>query len=174
MLGEAFGHRVDSSVGNKAVKMNRSKQILSNRETIVLNKDNRDKTCYKPSLTPHDETKLATNSRKQKDVTEPSHLSLNLNDGRWHRNAPDNTGLAKTHESVTCREKMKVCSVPSFEAEKIYAGAKFIKPPSPSVLPKPPSHWRGEHVCQDAAAQTACSKEMSVCLKTLLKLHEKP
>uniref|UniRef100_A0A672JXC5 Proline-rich nuclear receptor coactivator 1 n=1 Tax=Sinocyclocheilus grahami TaxID=75366 RepID=A0A672JXC5_SINGR len=77
------------------------------------------------------------------------------------RNAADNTQLPQRQENPTQTGKSTLSS----EAEKTYAG-----PPSPRVLPKPPSHWVGED-----ALQQHCSKEqISVHLKTLLKVRAEP
>lgn len=88
----------------------------------------------------------------------------------------DNSGPNSPKKPLHASNNVKILNEPPAEAaseylkdgEKVYAGAKFSEPPSPSVLPKPPSHWVGDNEPQQS---NQSREQMTVHLKSLLKVQ---
>lgn len=109
----------------------------------------------------------APHSAKKNDRSSPSkHSSLHQPPPREQKKPLHPSNNAKVVNPLTAQASPEYLK----DGDKVYAGAKFSEPPSPSVLPKPPSHWVGENEPQHSSQSR---EQMSVHLKSLLKVQDK-
>lgn len=87
------------------------------------------------------------NSAATWQVMQSGGKNQNLNNQNWNSSLSSPTLLFKS------------------QTNQNYAGAKFSEPPSPSVLPKPPSHW------VPVSFNPSDKETMTFQLKTLLKVQ---
>ncbi|XP_041815397.1 proline-rich nuclear receptor coactivator 1 [Chelmon rostratus] len=103
----------------------------------------------------------ASPSTKKKDNSSPKQPPLREQKKPLH--VSNSVRIVNTPPAEAAPEYLK-------DGDKVYAGAKFSEPPSPSVLPKPPSHWVGENEPQQS---NQSREQMTVHLKSLLKVQDK-
>ncbi|KAJ8008924.1 hypothetical protein DPEC_G00083470 [Dallia pectoralis] len=168
------------------IKQETKKEVLKSKSgRLERTTPPRGQSLHNPNR--NDPSAHNVNTRSQKNrhaISSGSVPSVKKNDNSCH---PKPTPPAPFQ--LLCREKkpfipadtLKIVNVSSAalipdvelrDGDKIYAGARFSEPPSPSVLPKPPSHWVGETTAPQSSDHSR--EQMTFHLKSLLKVQDKP
>ncbi|XP_051881122.1 proline-rich nuclear receptor coactivator 1 [Pristis pectinata] len=155
----------------KAIKSNMERYETISPHTQVMYCVSKTEECFQA---------LNATKKRNKHNLLPKKASVKRNENSHSLNAPSPEGcnvLKKeggkpvtpgNHYRSLKLQKVGLKSITTLQGDQNYAGPKFSEPPSPSVLPKPPSHWVGVH----ADYPEDGSKEiMTVHLKTLLKVN---
>ncbi|XP_067840996.1 proline-rich nuclear receptor coactivator 1 [Heptranchias perlo] len=155
----------------KVIKSNmgRSDQVIIQHTQFMYSVNKTEEYCQP----------LNTTKKRNKRNLPLKKTSIKRNEKNHNQNAPslercnilkkegEKPIISGNHCKNLKLRKVGLKSVLGLQGDQNYAGPKFSEPPSPSVLPKPPSHWVGAH-----AEYPDESKEiMTVHLKTLLKVN---
>jgi len=117
--------------------------------------------------------KRQRNSKSRDSTPSPKHHLMASN--RMNTSSPKEKAALKSRVVTAMRSP----SIPIPQPLNFnYAGAKFSEPPSPKVLPKPPSHWFADEDSssdsiienRDPMMSSKCS-EMSYQLKLMLNVQ---
>ncbi|XP_051263915.1 proline-rich nuclear receptor coactivator 1 [Dicentrarchus labrax] len=140
--------------GQPARNLPRHDQVTQN----VITRSHKPKQAQSPGACPATKKKDNSSPNKPSPLHQPP-----LREQKKPLHASNNAKILNTPPAEAALEYLK-------DGEKVYAGAKFSEPPSPSVLPKPPSHWVGENEPQQS---NQSREQMTVHLKSLLKVQDK-